>query len=117
MRRFEPRYFGCWDRAGHHVYTPQGTYAERYDPATFLERLDGLLPPADESQMEGAAKLYHFNGCTVLSFWDRTIDKRPGSSSTFLMPGKLAFGEMVELCEHNFPGIYRRFPFPIVIAP
>ncbi len=105
-----PRYFGCAGPAGHYVYNPGMAYDRNME---WLAYLDGLLPPEGD-QIEGAAKLYHLNGCTLLAFWDRTGDKRPGSNSVFYIPGKVAFHEAVGAAKGSFPGIWRRFTFDVV---
>jgi len=79
----------------------------------WLAYLDGLLPPEVETQ--GVARLHHFNGCTLLAFWDRTGDSRPGSNSVFFIPGRVLFDEAVEAARKAFPGIWRRFTFEVVL--
>jgi hypothetical protein len=106
-----PRYFGCVGPAGHYVYNP-GMGHDR--DMNWLAYMDGLLPPEGD-QIEGLARLHHFNGCTVLAFWDRSGDKRPGSNSVFYVPGHATFDEVVEAAKKSFPGIWRRFPFNIVL--
>lgn len=111
--RYVPRYFGCWGGAGHYVWTPQRSNDDRNHE--WLRLLDGKLPPAGE-QLEGLAKLYHFNGVTLLAFWDRSGDSRLGSNSVFALPGKLSFDQIVLQSRCLFPDVWQRFTFDVVLA-
>lgn len=106
-----PRYFGCVGPPGHHVFNPGLAY-DRTLP--WLSYLDGMLA-TDKTDAEGVARLYHFNGCTLLAFWDRSGDSRPGSNSVFYVPGRKTFEEVVESAKKSFPGIWRRFTFNVVL--
>lgn len=108
-------YFGCWREAGHYLFTPSGrsTYSVPNDfplPANYLD--SGLLPP-NLPETEGRASLVHINGWTVISFWDRSVDKRGKCNSSFLFRGHFTFDEMCKLAAEKFPTIWNRFAFPI----
>lgn len=100
-------YFGCWspDRCGHFLYDENGRNAERTAKNLLpvkLESLDGgLLNGVPD--VPGNAVLFHGRGWTLLSFWDRSGDKRGASNSTFLLPGRLQFGLAVETAKDLFP--------------
>lgn len=104
-------YFGCVDRAGHYVWLPGGQrWAERGTPwKDFLTYTDGKWAPP-ESQREFVAHVHHlFTGqITLLSYWDRTVDQRQQSSSTFLALGELTYDEMAALAEESFPDVWSR---------
>lgn len=119
----EPLYFGCWDsRPGHGLHEPSGAprcyYTER---AGLRLPLDGGYPPRsderqhdfwrrrdEEVQPQGAARLHHEGERTILAFWDRTVDDRRGSHSTFLLSGVLSFDEAVTAARAAFPHIWAR---------
>lgn len=113
-------YFGCWNGPGHHLYDPHGRICRPSSlpddfpcpPDTFDT---GFIPPRGE-QIEGAAYLNHINGWTVLSFWDRSADSRPKSCSNFISRGLWSFKEMCRGAAVVFPGIWKRYSFPIVEA-
>lgn len=110
-------YFGCWNgNTGHYLFDPHGR-TQWNDPQRFPFRstiLDGGLLPPNEPQAEGVAALCHISGWTVISFWDRTVDKRGGCNSSFVMRGVHDFGSAVCRAKAKFPDIWNRFPFPIV---
>jgi hypothetical protein len=66
------------------------------------------------TSFEGQSVITHKDGWTALSFWDRSIDSRPGSNSNFLAEGIFSFDEMVKLAQEKFPSVWNRFKFPIV---
>lgn len=112
-------YFGCWNgRVGHYLYDTRGSTRSDYSPpAGFPIRstiLDGGLLPPGEPQTEGVATFCHINGWTVISFWDRSVDKRGGCSSSFLMKGLHDFGSACCRAKSQFPDIWNRYAFPIV---
>lgn len=80
--------------------------------------MDGdFCPPAkyDSPENQGRAKLTVEDGWTTLSFWDRTVDKRACSHSTYVMKGQHTFDEMLQAIKVNFPGIFERYEFKIVL--
>lgn len=126
-----PLYFGCWDRCpGHGVHEPSGRGLNYYDVRAGLRLpLDGGYPPrsderehdfwrrsSDEVQPQGAACLHHEDERTILAFWDRTVDDRRSSHSTFLLPGVLTFDEAVAAARVAFPHIWARLDAAGVIV-
>lgn len=111
-------YYGCHVRLGHYLHDTDLKQVDgQPDPFPCnWQRLDGgFLPKRDEEQVEGLASLTHFGRYwTVLSFWDRSVDHRKGSCSTFVMPFALTFEEACQRAEMAFPKIWKRFTFPIV---
>ena len=51
---------------------------------------------------------------TVLTFWDRSGDKRPGCCASFLLKGALDFATALETAREAFPQVFARFTFEIV---
>ena len=107
-------YFGCVGRSGHYVYEPCSTFRSRNigESAEWLRSMDGELPPKTTS-LEGAATITHRHNSTVISFWDRSVDTRPGSSSTFLIPGLMDFDTAKGVAKATFPEIWKRYKFEV----
>jgi len=112
-------YFGCWGDVGHYLWTPDGRRARSAGPFTALD-LDGRFCPgvvgrtdriSPNVQPEGVAALHHANGWTVLAFWDRSVDRRRGSHSTYVIEGTHDFGEAVRISSAAFPRVWARYPF------
>lgn len=102
----EPLYFGCWGGVGHHLRRPDGSHVYGgWD-------LDGPYCPYEgkwrEGQPQGQARLTLEDERTVLSFWDRTVDSRGGSHSTFVLPPGLDFAGAVIAARAAFPAIWQR---------
>jgi hypothetical protein len=110
-------YFGCWHGAGHYLHTPGGnTMSERRIPEDFpIEHraLDACLLPPNQPQTEGLATLCHLNGWTILAFWDRSVDTRPGCNSAFLARGTYTFETMVGIAKDQFFEVWNRFKFDV----
>lgn len=116
----ESFYFGCWTgRAGHYLHDIHGTECERSLPRNFPVKpsiLDsGLLPP-NSAQTEGLATLVHIGGWTIVTFWDRSGDRRGNSNSSFVLEGIHSFEKACEISAGRFPLIWSRFKFQIVEA-
>jgi hypothetical protein len=114
-------YCGCHEVVGHFFYEPNmvrlnpQTYAANYNS---LNQLDCGFAPQD-TQAEGEA-WYHSARCengdtryNVISFWDRSVDSRPGSHSTFLLLGDRSFDDSLAECRKAFPQVFARFKFEI----
>src|SRR5579862_26022 len=122
MSEIKMFYFGPWDQAGHYMrsddHPPQdleGWRAVSHFTYTnpWGRSIDGSLAPPD-THMEGFARVHHKDGWTALSFWDRTIDSRPGSHSTYLAEGYYTFDQMVEFASKRFAERWNRMPFAVV---
>lgn len=81
-------YFGCDKQAGHHAFD-EGRRRPPYERAIIFSHLDGTLPPQPEGRNLYVASFSRLGGwnMTALSWWDRSVDSRPGSNSTILAPG------------------------------
>jgi hypothetical protein len=49
-----------------------------------------------------------------MSFWDRSVDSRNGSSSTFLAEGRHTFQDMKVIARDHFPQVMARLNFAVV---
>lgn len=121
-------YFGCWSKPGHIMVGEGGfpvlTHERRFVPWNGM--IDGILQPgcffeygawrSTGTQPEGEALLHQKEGWTAISFWDRTIDIRFGSNSTYLAEGTFTFDEMVQMAKARFTERWNRMAFPVRLA-
>ena len=111
-----PLYFGCWGEPGHYLWTPEHRNPPRDARPSFVgfigEGIDGTFCPLGR-EIEGLCALTQIEGWTVLSFWDRSGDKRGKSNSNFLLPGTLGQQEALEAARAAFPELFARFPFEV----
>ena len=108
-------YFGCWGDSGHFMFNRDGETAERNARAILPPPLrvpDATLTPKGP-QIQGVALLHHVEGWTAISFWDRSVDSRPGSNSTFILRGTLTWDEVIEQSRAAFPSVWARFKFEV----
>lgn len=100
-------FFGVWSpqQSGHFLYDKQGYLAKVPDlpccnapDGVFLNRNTNLYIP----------QIWNTDGWTVYAMWDHSGDKRPGSSSTFIIRGDLLDFEAWDCIVHNFPTIAER---------
>lgn len=118
-------YNGCWGYIGHYTFDQHGDHTRApavlgsldaaYCPGVTWLKRSGYKPSLEvpREQPEGLAALHHVAGWTVLSFWDRSVDGRLGSNSTFAAKGTHEFDEAVALARAAFPAVWKRFSFAI----
>lgn len=135
VRRDDAFYFGCFEQAGHYWFdtfmrTPRqadGSYYPHPGAPSPWGYPDCTLQPhcvqvrdrweVIGPQIEGHALVHRKDGWTALSFWDRSVDKRGNSNSTFMFRGDFDFDTMVALAQEHFPKVWKRFTFAIIPAP
>lgn len=110
-------YFGCLGDVGHYLWDHM-SMSTRLVPTDFpcdWHELDGrfLTVPKSVPGIEGYGSLVHLNAWTILSFWDRSVDTRPGSLSVFVIHGTLTFDEAVASAQEWFPRIWQRYKFQV----
>lgn len=117
----EALYMGCYLDSGHHPWDENMERVHwKWNAEVPVEgipwgpELDNGLCPGHSASREGIAALHHKDGWTALAFWDRSVDTRPGSHSTFCIKGTYDFEEMKRLCQERFPKIWARYKFPVV---
>jgi|GEM_PF-2929743 len=112
-------YFGCHREPGHYLWTETerhaGYAAERSFPFRYTI-LDGGLLPVGVQEIEGAASLIYIGGWTVITFWDRSVDKRGGCNSAFVIPSKLSFDDAIALSKVRFKWVWKRFKFDVKLS-
>jgi hypothetical protein len=120
-------YFGCIGETGHFLHRPDLRHSSAGSQSVLAQagiwpKCDGGFCPGMEEaggkhhkveQVEGAAKVTHLDGWTILAFWDRSVDHRRNSNSAFIERGTLSFDEMVSRAKKAFPTVWKRFPFKV----
>lgn len=128
-------YFGPLKESGHFMFYENEEQVSHRLADTITpwksNDIDGTLQPGmilwrdhwiSESQHggrsyhEGEAVIHHKDGWTALSFWDSTIDTRPGCSSTYLADGSFTFEQMVELAKARFAERWNKMKFEVRLA-
>ena len=109
-------YFGCGGGAGHYLFNALGSkvYADGR-LRRLRDHFDGTLPPQPEAELYVASfsRLGGWN-MSALSWWDRSVDKRPGSNSTVFAPGLVIDPRaMLDLAHARFPWVFNRLPRPL----
>lgn len=110
-------YFGCYRQSGHYLFT-QGMRQTNATALKGLDRFDGMLAPQDTNQgyVAAVSRLGGW-GCSALSFWDYTVDKRQRSNSIVFAPSMtIAPEDLLKGLEMHFPEVWERLPL-IAIRP
>ena len=126
-------YFGPLKESGHFMFYENGQEVSPHRLADTItpwkaNDIDGTLQPGmilwrehwvkesergGRSWREGEAVIHHKDGWTALSFWDSTIDTRPGCSSTYIAEGIFTFEQMVELAKDRFAERWNKMRFEV----
>lgn len=120
-------FFGCRSSSpDHHLVGPGGLHvgarSQDWNWHGRMESLDGQLAPQPGPEDEHVAWAWRLTGFTpqpysALSWWDRTVDKRPGSNVIIFAPGHTVTAEdILNLARRD----YRHLPWvlrPIEITP
>lgn len=113
-------YFGTWRQAGHYWWAP-GMHSTLGGPLP--HPFDGVHPPgADDrdpwrrDETQGVVRRVIVDGWTVLAFWNRMDDKRPGSNSAFVVRGDLSYDDAMARAREAFPQVFARLPFTLRVA-
>lgn len=112
-------YFGCGREAGHYCFDHTGGKVHRSISGIQWSRFDSMLPPQPE-QARYVASFSRLGGWgkAALSWWDGSVDKRPGSNSTILCPiitktPAEVYAEALVI----FPWVFSRLPQPLTLNP
>lgn len=84
-----------------------------------LTRFDGLLAPQperDDHLYQAALTRLGGWGFVALSWWDRSVDRRPGANGIVFTPAGIDPEAALELARRTFPAIFNRQPRAIVLA-
>ncbi len=123
----EVYHYGCVERVGHFLRGPGPSLRDAYDMERELDRAFDTydLAPGrreygnhvrSEDQVEGHATIKHAGGWTAMSFWDRSVDVRHGSVSTFFARGTYGPAAMLDVCRRAFPMVWERFKFEVRVV-
>jgi hypothetical protein len=121
-------FFGAWGRPGHYYWLPGRRWAEtdRSPPASLQGgKIDGRLAPQKRAprypnallEVEGEAAVHHIDGWTVVAWWDRSVDRRGGSNSAFLMRGTHTMSVVFLEAADKFPELLPRFATLVEVKP
>lgn len=111
-------YFGCWspEHIGHYLYNREGRLIRPrqadnlpIDPmALDASLLFGVL------DVPGNAVVFRGRDYTILSFWDRSGDHRPGSNSAFILKGDLLLPSAIATAKAVFPQRWSLITFSLI---
>lgn len=112
-------YFGCGEESGHFLFDADAHRVPRHHiPRDFpfgnYDGIDGTFCPPGE-QVQGRIAIWRADGWAVLSWWDRSVDTRPGSHSTFVLrtQGNPTDRELVRSAVAAFPWVFARIRFKL----
>lgn len=111
-------YFGCGQHGAGHRLEQGGGERLDIELRRYLEMSDGFFPPHPET----SAVLYRATlsrlpglGCSVLAWWDRSGDTRPGSNSAVFAPSLTCSVEsMIAGAKQRWPWMLDRPPVPLL---
>lgn len=72
----------------------------------------GFLPDTD---IEGRARVQVIQNWSVISFHDRSADRRAGSHSTFVFLGTFPGIDGIAEAQRLFPSVFARYPFEVIL--
>lgn len=103
-------YFGCENSSvGHFLWSQEWRPGLRgtFNPGALFSALDGAFCPPDQIP-EGIFKKSVVQPWTIVSWWDRSVDSRPGSHSTFILEGQFDAIEVLRRARIKFPSVFAR---------
>lgn len=109
-------YFGCGHGSGHYLFDVRGRSPGGAREFDRLRALDGKLAPQPEREDQlylAAFSRLEGWGCCALSWWDRSVDKRPASNSILFAPGARLPDTMLAEAQAQFPWVFSRLPQPV----
>lgn len=113
-------YCGCHGDSGHYLWTEdEATSHSFWKLQPWGKGIDGDLQPFARNGYvvpNGAARFTQEHGWSALSWWDNSIDTRPGSHSTFVVEGAYSAEEVLAMARVRFPWVFSRFQYEIVLG-
>ena len=107
-------FFGCWDRPG--LYWRSNSGAElTYDGPVgwpFGHEIDGRFCCIGP-EVQGKAWLWHSKGWSIVSMWDRSVDKRGACNASFVAPEPLTFDQMMSMARERYPEFFKRIDYGV----
>lgn len=105
-------YFGCLHQSGHYLFEPPGVSVRGYTEIKCMSQalrrsLDTAFCPPETWQpgiwLESMVPPWR-----IVSWWDRSVDSRPGSHSTFIGAGYDSAEELLTAARNLFPQVFAR---------
>lgn len=106
-------YFGRIGSSGHHLHSKRTKI--RYEETPWGMALDTGILKADNipDVVDGKTVIHWKDGWTIIAFWDRSGDSRPGSNSAFIVRQEMNSEKLLLLAQQQWPEIFSRLEFPI----
>lgn len=130
VKTVEAYFFGCWEQSGHfwrsappkNLQYPE--IEKRLGPDIHVRIDTGFCPGVmkgeqykrSRDEVEGEAALHRVNGWTILSWWDRSVDKRGACNSNVVVLGEHNYATMLEVVRAQFPSLFARRASDIVLV-
>lgn len=111
-------YCGCHKEPGHYLWSASEARLSWKDVRLVQpwgDGIDGQLCPS-KGVNNGFAKFTQRYGWSAISWWDNSIDSRPGSHSTFIMEGAHSAEEVLAAARERFPWVFARFRYDVTIG-
>ena len=111
-------YFGCIGDCGHYLWSSERNKIHVRTPFNndrFVMHLDSAFSPPD-TWTQGQAMRSQVGPWTILDWWDRSVDTRPGSHSLVVARGYRGstLAEILVDFGKVFPSVLARQRFPVV---
>lgn len=112
-------YFGCIKDRGHYWFGPNceqsshARYIQSNHPEinrALISNIDGICPPVE--YQPGYNVITIADMIVIVSWWDNTVDHRPGSSSTFMGINYKDANDVLFAAAKYFPSVMGRQPMP-----
>lgn len=107
-------YFGCIRDKGHYLWEREGSYTTNYERTgipginpSLLKHIDGIFCPGNTRE-QGRCNECIVPPVRIISWWDYTIDPRPGSNSNLIGYGYQTAEQMFEDARKLFPSVMAR---------
>jgi hypothetical protein len=112
-------YFGCIDRPGHYLWhLLHGRLSWREFRLTpWGDHIDGGVFGDSKSKHEaGRVHVQKKDGWTAVAWADYSVDRRPGSHSTFLVHADVTAEELIAMAREQWPQVFNRGRFPELLT-
>ncbi len=115
-------YFGCIKDAGHYLWETQNSRIYSFNikipglNKRVLEHLDSVFTPPD---WKPGYLISIVPPVMIVSWWDNSVDKRPGSNSAFIGYGYKSAEQILDDAVKLFPSVMSRQerPKPFILTP
>lgn len=111
-------YFGCLGQKGHYFYGSKGPYADSIIGEfpglnrNVMNAIDGTFTPGFTKE-QGIYQATDIGPVKIVSWWDYSVDIRPGSNSNLIGSGYANAEEMIDAAYSKYPDVMNRQSRPI----